>query len=159
MMSNKHLDLEKLTEQLKQIKAKDMMSDEVITVKKGDSLAEIAELMIKKRISGFPVLENGEIIGIITSNDLFLVMDMIKTGELLQNDDTNSSQPSVNFAMSTDIVTVNPETNLDEIISLMKYRNIHTLPVMSQNKLVGVIGRRDIFKSFYDVIRNLIKQL
>ena len=159
MMSNKHLDLEKLTGQLKQIRAKDMMSDEVITVKKGDSLAEIAELMIKKRISGFPVLENGEIIGIITSNDLFLVMDMIKTGELLQNDDTNSSQPSVNFAMSTDIVTVNPETNLDEIISLMKYRNIHTLPVMSQNKLVGVIGRRDIFKSFYDVIRNLIKQL
>ncbi|HOF03783.1 MAG TPA: CBS domain-containing protein, partial [Atribacterota bacterium] len=133
--------------------------DEVITVKKDDSLAEVAELMIKKRISGFPVLENGEIIGIITSNDLFLVMDMIKTGELLQNDDTNSSQPSVNFAMSTDIVTVNPETNLDEIISLMKYRNIHTLPVMSQNKLVGVIGRRDIFKSFYDVIRNLIKQL
>lgn len=159
MMSNKHLDLEKLTGQLKQIRAKDMMSDEVITVKKDDSLAEIAELMIKKRISGFPVLENGEIIGIITSNDLFLVMDMIKTGELLQNDDTDSSQPSVNFAMSTDIVTVNPETNLDEIISLMKYRNIHTLPVMSQNKLVGVIGRRDIFKSFYDVIRNLIKQL
>lgn len=159
MMSNKHLDLEKLTEQLKQIRAKDMMSDEVITVKKDDSLAEVAELMIKKRISGFPVLENGEIIGIITSNDLFLVMDMIKTGELLQNDDTDSSQPSVNFAMSTDIVTVNPETNLDEIISLMKYRNIHTLPVMSQNKLVGVIGRRDIFKSFYDVIRNLIKQL
>lgn len=159
MMSNKHLDLEKLTGQLKQIRAKDMMSDEVITVKKDDSLAEVAELMIKKRISGFPVLENGEIIGIITSNDLFLVMDMIKTGELLQNDDTDSSQPSVNFAMSTDIVTVNPETNLDEIISLMKYRNIHTLPVMSQNKLVGVIGRRDIFKSFYDVIRNLIKQL
>ena len=159
MMSNKHLDLEKLTGQLKQIRAKDMMSDEVITVKKDDSLVEVAELMIKKRISGFPVLENGEIIGIITSNDLFLVMDMIKTGELLQNDDTDSSQPSVNFAMSTDIVTVNPETNLDEIISLMKYRNIHTLPVMSQNKLVGVIGRRDIFKSFYDVIRNLIKQL
>lgn len=159
MMSNKHLDLEKLTGQLKQIRAKDMMSDEVITVKKDDSLAEVAELMIKKRISGFPVLENGEIIGIITSNDLFLVMDMIKTGELLQNDDTDSSQPSVNFAMSTDIVTVNPETNLGEIISLMKYRNIHTLPVMSQNKLVGVIGRRDIFKSFYDVIRNLIKQL
>lgn len=159
MTSNKHLDLEKLTGQLKQIRAKDMMSDEVITVKKDDSLAEVAELMIKKRISGFPVLENDEIIGIITSNDLFLVMDMIKTGELLQNDDTGSSQPSVNFAMSTDIVTVNPETNLDEIISLMKYRNIHTLPVMSQNKLVGVIGRRDIFKSFYDVIRNLIKQL
>lgn len=159
MMSNKHLDLEKLTGQLKQIRAKDMMSDEVITVKKDDSLAEVAELMIKKRISGFPVLENGEIIGIITSNDLFLVMDMIKTGELLQNDDTYSSQPSVNFAMSTNIVTVNPETNLDEIISLMKYRNIHTLPVMSQNKLVGVIGRRDIFKSFYDVIRDLIKQL
>lgn len=156
-MSNyKSLNLDELTARLKQIKAKDIMTKEVITVKKEDTLADVAELMISKRISGFPVLENNEIIGIITANDLFLVMDMIKTGEILKNNGSNYSQPKVSFAMSTEVITVSPEGNLDEIIALMKYRNIHTLPVTSQNKLVGVIGRRDIFKNFYCVVRDLI---
>lgn len=153
MIGDHDLGLEELVERLKKIKASDIMTKEVITVKKDDTLAAIAELMISKRISGFPVVENGEIIGIITSNDLFLVMDMIKTGELLQNDDNENYQPTVNYAMSTDTITVSPEVNLDEIITLMKYRNIHTLPITSQNKLVGVIGRRDIFKSFYYALR------
>jgi CBS domain-containing protein len=156
MNNHKSLNLEKLTEQLKQIKAKDIMTKEVITVKKEDTLAEVAELMISKRISGFPVLEDNEIIGIITTNDLFLVMDMIKTGEILKDNNIDYSQPKVSFAMSTEVITVSPEGNLDEIIALMKYRNIHTLPVTSQNKLVGVIGRRDVFKNFYSVVRDLI---
>jgi CBS domain-containing protein len=156
MNNHKSLNLEKLTEQLKQIKAKDIMTKEVITVKKEDTLSEVAELMISKRISGFPVVEDNEIIGIITTNDLFLVMDMIKTGEILKDNNIDYSQPKVSFAMSTEIITVSPEGNLDEIIALMKYRNIHTLPVTSQNKLVGVIGRRDVFKNFYSVVRDLI---
>lgn len=156
MNNYKSLNLDELTARLKQIKAKDIMTKEVITVKKEDTLADVAELMISKRISGFPVLENNEIIGIITANDLFLVMDMIKTGEILKNNSSDYSQPKVSFAMSTEVITVSPEGNLDEIIALMKYRNIHTLPVTSQNKLVGVIGRRDVFKNFYCVVRDLI---
>jgi len=156
MNNYKSLNLYELTARLKQIKAKDIMTKEVITVNKEDTLADVAELMISKRISGFPVLEDNEIIGIITANDLFMVMDMIKTGEILKNNSSNYSQPKVSFAMSTEVITVSQEGNLDEIIALMKYRNIHTLPVTSQNKLVGVIGRRDVFKSFYSVVRDLI---
>jgi len=132
------------------------MTEDVITVRKDDTLTDVAKLMITKRISGFPVIENDKIIGIITANDLFLVMDMIKAGEVLKDNGTDYSQPRVSFAMSTEIITVNPEGTLDDIISLMKYRNIHTLPVVSQNKLVGVIGRRDVFRSFYGAIRDLI---
>ena len=156
MNNYKSLNLDELTARLKQIKAKDIMTKEVITVNKEDTLADVAELMISKRISGFPVLEDNEIIGIITANDLFLVMDMIKTGEILKDNNIDYSQPKVSFAMSTEVITVSPEGNLNEIIALMKYRNIHTLPVTSQNKLVGVIGRRDVFKSFYSVVRDLI---
>ena len=156
MVENNSLSLTKLIERLKQIKAKDIMTADVITVKKDDSLTDVAELMIKNRISGFPVMEGGVIIGIITANDLFLVMDMIKTGEVLKDYETDYSRPKVSFAMSTEVISINPEGSLDEIISLMKYRNIHTLPVIFQNKLVGVIGRRDIFKSFYCAIRDLI---
>lgn len=152
MKNNTPLNLQELTDKLRQIKAEDIMTKDVITVKKNESLADIAELMIKKRISGFPVIENDQIIGIITANDLFLVMDMIKTGEI-PNSQCESCSPEVSFAMSTQVITSSQETNLDEIIALMKYRNVHTLPIVDNNKLVGVIGRRDIFKYFYRAVK------
>jgi len=153
MKNDKTLNLQKLTDKLKQIKAKDIMTKDVLTVAKDETLADVAKLMIKKRISGFPVLEDDKIIGIITANDLFLVMDMIKTGEIPENNCEGCS-PKVSFAMSTEAITVNPDTNLDEIIALMKYRNIHTLPITSHDKLVGVIGRRDVFKFFYFTVKD-----
>ena len=152
MKNNTPLNLQELTDKLKQIKAKDIMTKDVITVKKNESLADVAELMIKKRISGFPVLENDQIIGIITANDLFLVMDMIKTGEI-PNSQCEGCSPEVSFAMSTEIITSNPETHLDEIIALMKYRNVHTLPIVNNHKLVGVIDRRDVFQYFYRAVK------
>jgi CBS domain-containing protein len=147
--------LQELTDKLIQIKAKDIMTEDVITVKKDNTLDDVAEMMINKRISGFPVLEKNEIIGIITADDLFLVMDMIKTGEVLKNNSAKNSLPKVSFAMSTQVFTVNPEANLNEIIALMKYRNVHTLPVVNKNELIGVIGRRDVFKSFYCALKGI----
>ncbi len=147
--------LQALTDRLIQIKAKDIMTKDVITVKKDNTLDDVAEMMINKRISGFPVMENDEIVGIITADDLFLVMDMIKTGEVLKDNSAENSLPKVSFAMSTQVFTVNSETNLDEIIALMKYRNIHTLPVVNQDKMAGVIGRRDVYKSFYCALKGI----
>ena len=155
MENNKPIDHKDLTDALKQIKAKDIMTKNVITVKKDDTLDDVAELMIKKRISGFPVLENNKIIGTITADDLFMVMDMIKTGEILKNNNKEYSLPRVEFAMSTELFTVSPDTDLDEIIALMKYRNIRTLPVTIENKMVGVIGRRDIYSNFYCALKGI----
>lgn len=155
MKNHEKFTLQELTDNLKKIKARDIMTKDVITVKKDDTLDEIATLMIEKRISGFPVLENDKIIGIITADDLFMVMDLIKTGEILTDNSENNSLPKVDFAMSSEFVTTEPETDLDEIIALMKYRNIHTLPIVENNKLVGVIGRRDVFKNFYCTVKNI----
>lgn len=155
MKNHKKFTLQELTDNLKQIKAKNIMTKNVISVKKDDTLDDVAELMIDKRISGFPVLENNNIVGIITADDLFLVMDLIKTGEILKDNSTDHSLPKVSFAMSTEIITVSPEANLDKIIALMKYRNVHTLPVVRKDKLVGVIGRRDVFKNFYCTVKGI----
>jgi CBS domain-containing protein len=153
MGNQKKFTMQELTDNLKKIKAKDIMTENVITVKKNNTLDDIAKLMIDKRISGFPVLEKDEIIGIITADDLFMVMDLIKTGEILKDNSDDNSLPKVDFAMSAEFVTAEPETDLDEIIALMKYRNIHTLPIVRNNKLVGVIGRRDVFKNFYCTVK------
>jgi len=148
--------MKNLTEKLKSIKAKDIMTKDVITTKESASLADIAKLMIKMRISGLPVVgKKGRMVGLITATDLFLVMDMIKSGDIVGDDMMPLSNPTVKFALSTGVVKIRKNTTLDEIISIMKYQNVHTLPVFEKTKLVGVIGRRDVFKNFYSVVKGL----
>ncbi|MBE3092027.1 MAG: CBS domain-containing protein [Candidatus Atribacteria bacterium] len=155
MKNKKIFTLKELTDNLKQIQAKDIMTKDVVTVTKDDTLDEVAELMISKRITGFPVIEDGKIIGIITSDDLFMVMDMIKTGEVLKDNSTDDALPKVSFAMSTEVITVSSKADLDEIITLMKYRNVRTLPVVNKNEMVGIIGRRDVYNNFYCTLKGI----
>ena len=156
MGRNKRTKLDALSVKLKEIKAKDIMTREVITTTENAHLADIAELMIKKRISGLPVLDKKEkMIGTITVQDLFLVMDMIKSGDIVGKNGFTVSEPTVKFAMSAGTLKVDKDTTLEEIIVIMKYRNAHTLPVFDGGKMVGVVGRRDIFKNFYSAVKEV----
>lgn len=148
--------IKNLTKRLKSIKARDIMTRDVITTTADTPLSDIAELMIKTRISGLPVMgKKGKMIGIITANDLLIVMDMIKSGDVVENGVLVDSNPVVKFAMSTDVIKIKGNTTLDEIIGIVKYRNAHTLPVFEGGKMVGVVGRRDVFKTFYAVLKGL----
>lgn len=148
--------LSDLMKSLKAIKAKDIMTEKVITTKEDTTLADIAELMVKRRISGLPVFgKKKRLSGVITADDLFILMDMIKSGDMVGNGLVPVSNPTVKFAMSTEIIKVKKNTTLEEIFVIMKYKNISTLPVFEGTKLVGVIGRHDVFKKFYAVLKTL----
>lgn len=145
-----------LAERLKSIKAKDIMAKDVLTTKETATLAEVAGLMTKARISGLPVIgKSGKIVGIITATDLFIVMDMIKFGDVVENGMMSVSNPTVKMVMSTDVIKIRKDTTLEEIITIMRYRNRYTLPVFQANKMVGIIGRHDVFKNFYAVVKDL----
>ena len=145
-----------LTKKLDSIKAKEVMTVNVLTTSQDATLVDIAHLMIEDRISGLPVLDKGgKVVGVITATDLFIVMDMIKSGDIVEGEKKAVSNPTVKFAMSTEIVKITPETTLSEIIALMKYKNVHTLPVFKGDKMVGVIGRRDVLRNFYAAIEEL----
>jgi len=148
--------LSDLTKQLKAVKAKDIMTHYVITTTEDVPLADVSETMIKARISGLPVLgKKDKMIGMITATDLFIMMDMIQSGDITENGFMATSSPTVKFAMSTEINKIKKSTTLDEIIAIMKYKNVHTLPVVESGKLVGIIGKRDVFKNFYAVVNKL----
>ena len=148
--------LKQLSKKLKAIKAKDIMTKKVITARPNKTLADIAEIMIKHRISGLPVVDAKQrLVGMITTTDLFLVMDMIESGSVVEEDMREVSNPAVKFAMTAVIKTLKKTTSLDDIIATMKYHNIHTLPVLEKKKIVGVIGRRDVFKAFYNAVKEL----
>ena len=148
--------LMKLTRRLRLIKAEEVMTKGVITITEDMPLAEVAEVMIGARISGLPVIgKRGKIAGVITATDLFIVMDMIEFGDIVGESGKAVFNPKVKFAMSTEVVKIKKTTTLEEIINIIKYKNVHTLPVFMGQKMVGVIGRRDVFKHFYQAIKDL----
>jgi len=148
--------LKDLIKKMKSIKAKDVMSKGVLTTRENVLLSDIADILIKKRISGLPVVgKNKKLLGVITANDLFLVMDMIATGNVMEKGKIAVQNPTVKFAMSNEVSTVTKTASVYDILKLMKYKNIHTLPVVEKGKLIGVIGRRDLYKNFYSVVKQL----
>ena len=72
------LDIQKIEQRLRNIKAKDLMSRFAITIKENQTVMNLAHLMMRFKISGVPVVnKNGEICGIATATDLFNLMKSI----------------------------------------------------------------------------------
>ncbi len=139
------------------------MTKDVITVSPATTVTELAQLLAANNIGGAPVLDSsGSLLGVVTENDLIdqkkkihipTVVTILDSVFYLENPDKMEKEMK-KIAGSTvgDIYTkkprtVNEETLIDEIATLMAEKNIHTLPVMRGDKLVGVIGKKDIIKT------------
>jgi CBS domain-containing protein len=145
-----------LTERLEAIKAEELMTRDVVTTTEDTPLSDIAELIIRTRVSGLPVVRrNNEVIGIITATDLFFLIHIIRSGGFVGDDSGIMFNPTVKFVMSQNLIKIKKETSLSEILNIMKENNAHTLPVFDGRKLVGVIGRRDVSKIFYSEMQKL----
>lgn len=128
-----------------QLKAKDIMSRSVIAVPEEDSLMEAARLMMLFRVSGLPVMsKNNRLVGVITATDLFFIM-----GRMIARGSERLLFPKVQSVMTQDVCTITLDTFFPEIIRLMITGNLHTLPVMENDIMVGVIGRRDVLYYYY----------
>ena len=145
------------------IKAQDMMTSDVITVKDSMSVRELAKLLSAKKISGAPVVDaQGKLVGIVTESDLIdqtkrvhipTVMALFDSFLFLENPDRlekdlkKMAASTVGDICSKEIVRVERETPLDELATFMSEKNVHTLPVMDGDSIVGVIGKSDIIRS------------
>jgi len=145
------------------LKAKDIMSEELISVTPATPVIEAARILLEKRINGLPVLdEAGRLVGIICQSDLvaqqkrfpipsvFNLLDgLIPIGspKVLEKEMQKIAASKVAEAMSPNPATVNPESSLEEIATLMVNKGFHTLPVVKEGKLVGIIGKEDVLRT------------
>ncbi|MBF0479071.1 MAG: CBS domain-containing protein [Candidatus Omnitrophica bacterium] len=145
---------------LNQILAEDIMSEGVVSVKPDMLLGQVAHLMLRDRVSGVPVLDNDQrIVGIVTLTDFFILLDKISQDLPGEGDDARSKtlhsvleqtkNLPVSAIMSKTIVSISPKMTLKEILDIVIKWQTHTLPVMSDGKVVGVIGRHDILNAIY----------
>nr|WP_239454109.1 CBS domain-containing protein [Bacillus suaedaesalsae] len=113
---------------------RDMMTENVATISPEQTIQEAANLMKEYNVGSIPVVQHGQIKGIITDRDITLR----STAEGLP------SHTPVSQVMSTSIVQGNPSMNVQEAVDLMSENQIRRLPIVENDQLVGMVSLGDI---------------
>ncbi|KMP11486.1 membrane protein [Candidatus Nitromaritima sp. SCGC AAA799-A02] len=139
----------------------DIMTPNVITVRKEMTIKELSELFVQHKINGVPVVDDGEVIGVVTQGDLieqqknlhiptvialFDAVLFIESAKKFEEDAKKLTGKKVEDIYHARPVTVEPDTEVGDIATLMAEKDVHTIPVIDHGKLVGVIGKIDIIK-------------
>ncbi len=143
--------------------AKDIMTSTVLTVTTETTIKELVDLFSQHNISGAPVVdEAGNLIGIVTENDLIdqtkklhipTVITILDSIFYLENPiKMEKEMKKMAGTKVLDIycphpVSVKPDSTIEEIATIMAEKNIHTLPVLEDKKIIGIIGKKDIIRT------------
>ena len=142
------------------MQARDVMISPVITIRKSATVREVARILLEKRISAVPVVDNiGKLVGMMTESDLmrraeagterpyswwvhFLAGDATVAADYVK-----SHAVRVEDVMTSDVVTATPETPLHEIASLFEEHRIKRVPIVSEDgNLVGIVSRANLIQ-------------
>lgn len=147
--------------------AKDIMTMDVIVANKSDSIADVAQLLIKEKIGGVPVVsEDRKVVGIISETDIMKKEKYVEAPQVLnllqgliflsdfkqmEKDMKRVAAYKVEELMSTDIITVHENDTFDDVANVMIKKSVNRVPVVdSDNKLKGIICRYDIIRAMYN---------
>ncbi|MFZ7119992.1 MAG: CBS domain-containing protein [Eubacteriaceae bacterium] len=117
------------------MRAKTIMTKQVITVNKNELISEAAKKMKDAGVGTVVVEENGIVEGIITDRDIVL-RNVATNG--------NPSQVVCGDVMTSNVTTANPDIDVDEIADLMSERKIKRVPIVDRNSVVGMVSLGDI---------------
>ncbi|MDD5438692.1 MAG: CBS domain-containing protein [Candidatus Omnitrophica bacterium] len=141
---------------MKQITAQDIMSLNAITINDEAMLFMAAHLIMRFKISGMPVVDKDDkVVGIITVTDLFRLMGDTVSPAAEQDKKKSIETNIVKNVMSRNVVTVRKNTSFYELLTIMCDKNIHTLPVLDGDKLIGIVGRRDVINTYYKLVNEM----
>lgn len=111
---------------------------DVIVISPEASVNEAVQLMAEKGIGSLLVMQDGELCGIVTERDY--------TRKVVVGGRT-AGQSRVIDIMTPDVLTTDPQANVDECMMLMTNRRIRHLPVVEGDRLVGMISIGDLMKA------------
>lgn len=143
------------------MKASEIMTEDVITVSKDDTVKEVAKVLTETGISGVPVVEDGELIGIVSEGDLVAhdkklhfpnyvyFLDSIfylESVEKFEQDLKKVAAVKIKDIMTEDVVTIGPDTTVEDIATLFTDEEVNRLPVVEDGEMLGIVSRADIVK-------------
>ncbi|MBE6505483.1 MAG: CBS domain-containing protein [Methanobrevibacter sp.] len=116
---------------------KNLMSTSLITIDKDQSLSDALKLLRKNKISRLPVLNNKELVGIVSERDIAKKLGSSKYESM------PASRLHVSSVMVKDIISVPQSMRLAEVANIMLENGIGSVPVMEDDKMVGIVSKAD----------------
>jgi CBS domain-containing protein len=149
------------------LKVKDIMTTELITVSPETEILQAAGVLLGNHINGVPVVdEAGKLVGILCQSDLiaqqkrlpipsfFTFMDglfEISSAKHIEKEIQKIAAITVAQAMTPDPVFVEPDMSIQVVAGLMVDNGYHTIPVLQEGRLVGIVGKDDILNTLIAV--------
>ncbi|MBI5740886.1 MAG: CBS domain-containing protein [Nitrospirae bacterium] len=144
------------------LKAIDIMTKDVVTVGPGTTVEELARVLMERKISGVPVVDDdGKLVGIVTENDLirqnsrlhiptvirlFDAFILLGSGRM-EDEIKKMAATTVGEICTRKVVSITEETSLDEIATIMAEQHVHLLPVLRGKAVTGIIGKADMVRA------------
>jgi len=156
-----------------ELRARDMMTADVETVDADDEVADVLTKLSRRKFNGFPVLEDGELVGVVTQRDfvdLFEPSDrtlwipiglppFLETVEYAidlswdeldaELDLASAAGKAVREVMTRDVKTLGPEATLDDVLDVLATDdpNVNRIPIVEDGELVGIVTREDVVRA------------
>ena len=142
---------------------RDIMTTDLITLTPDTDVVKAAQVLLDQHINGAPVVDkSGKLVGIICQSDLvaqqkklpiptlFTLLDSViqlTSKKQIEKQIGKIAALTVAEAMTPDPVTVTPDTAIETVAALMVDNSFHTLPVVENEQLVGIIGKEDVLRT------------
>jgi CBS domain-containing protein len=128
------------------MQVREIMSKDIEVVDRNDNLRTVEERMATKQLRHLPVLEQGEIVGIVTQRDLFkaTMSSTMGYGEKAQQAYLQSVR--VKEIMVYPVVTVAPDTSVTAAADMLMNKGIGCLPVVEDHQLIGIVTKTDLLR-------------
>ena len=149
------------------MRAHQIMTRQVVTIGVDASVVEAADTMLRYHLSGLPVVDAaGELIGLISEGDFIRRAEIgtqrkrsrwltfLVGADRIAADFVHERGRKVGEIMTPDPITVTEDTPLDQIVQIMESNSVKRLPVVSGNRLVGIVTRSDFVSAVVDLARH-----
>lgn len=126
---------------------RDIMTTRVATVSMDDRLSVIKDIFEQAHFRHLLVLEEGELVGVISDRDLFRAISPYLDSEAELSRDTETLTKRAHQIMSRHPVTIAPHLGVRDGVKLMLEKGVSCLPVLENGVLVGIISWKDFLKA------------
>ena len=135
------------------MQVKDRMTPNPVTITEDSSFQDALQMMKEKKIRRLPVVnKNGRLVGIVADKDLFTASPSPATSLSVFEVHYLLSKMKMKSLMTKRLITVGCDCPLEEAARIMVDHKVGSLPVLKENKLVGIITETDIFKTFVEIL-------
>lgn len=151
------------------MKAADIMTTQVVTANDESRIADVANLLLQNHISAVPVVDgSGKLVGIVSEGDLVRRaeigtqsrhswwLEMFSSPEALAREYIKEHGQRARDIMTKNVVTVGPDASLDVIANLLESHRIKRVPVVENDKLVGIVSRSNLVRALAAGAKDLL---